>query len=380
MTEIEIFLKALKEANGNNPILNTLKPDGVDFIDYKNIGDKVIDGIQVNSTIRLKTLPKSGFVGSRKIFYTKLKLQKIYPLVEEYIILVSEQADIRELIGCLIEQTGINIDISTIGNKLDTKLVFDENKCGSVVLYANPKSIFIDGKITIRYTCNKYRVLNYVKNRVIVLSEKTVMELTNKPAPISVMANYYYNDAANFPVDHEIFMDLDLLTHDSINNKKLEYDRENNKYVEIAPRTFAFGNMPEYFRFLMVQVGNDMERGKTYWRDDTTYNLKKVIQVYLKWYTQEQLYFYNETLPEDGRDYVNRSKYNSLDCLDFFFIGKTVDLIKYLKEQYPDFYFTGNCGININFEYICAFQFISSPPAARTIKKGTILPIYWGIA
>lgn len=377
MNDNELLLNAIKAANGNNPILNTLKPDGVDFIDYKNLGDKVIDGVKVNSAIRLKTLPMSGFVGSRKIFYSKLNLKKIYPLAEQVIIIVSDQANIKELLKCLLEQTGINIDSSTLANNLNTKLDFDNNKCGSILLVANPKSIFIDGELTIKYTSNKYRVLNYVKNRVIVLSEVAILDTITKKSNVIVMPNYYYNDAANFPVDHDIFVELKCLTHLSLNNKKYKAV-PNGEPIEISPITFEFGNMPEYFRYVMKQVGSNMERGKTYWEDIETYNFKKVVQVYLKWYTQELIYLRSEDVPNDGREYVT-SRFNTLDKLDFFFIGKTVELVDYIKNQYPDSTCTGNCGVNTNFEYVCAFQFNEQPAGSSPLRAGTILPIYWGL-
>lgn len=378
MNEKEIFLNGIKAANGDNPILNTLKPNGVDFIDYKDIGDKVIDGVSVNSAIRLKTLTMSGFVGSRKIFYSKINLKTIYPIAEEIIIVVNEQATINDLLNCLLEQTGIKIDTSTIGNRLDTKLTFDDSKCGSIVLMANPKSIFINGELTVKYTSNKYRVLNYVKNRVIVLSDASIMETIDRRSSIMVMPNYYYNDAANFPIDHDIFVELNCLTHLDILNKKYEQNA-NKEPVLVNPYTFQFGNMPEYFRFVMETIGRNMEAGKQYWEDSETYNFKKVVQVYLKWYSQELIYLHGEAKPNTGRDYVNTQSVNNLDYLDFFFIGKTVDLVEYIKTQYPDLTCTATCGVNVNFENVCAFQFNRQLVGTNALRKGTILPIYWGL-
>lgn len=382
MNDVDIFLNAVKEANGNNPIINTLTTDGVVFIDYKDIGDLTIDGIKVNSCIRLKTLPTSGFVGSRKIFYTRIDLSKLYPFIGDIVVLVSDHADIRELLKELGEQSGIIIDPEILINNLDNKLLFDDRMCGSITLKTNPRSIFIQGEVIVKYTCNKYRVLNYVKNRVISLSETALLD-RDVNSYYTVLPSFYYCDAANFPPDHDIFVKYDCLAGVNHLNDQviMKYVDGVYKPINYKTRIFDAGNMPTYFRSILEYCKGDMRLVKTLWENHDIYNFRQVVHAFLKWYGQDtELAKYSESKPNDKGVYINAGDgTNTLDKLDFYFIGKTVDLVTTIKND-PIYAITvGNCGVNINFTYVCAFRTNSNLRFYdRHISTNMIIPIYWG--
>lgn len=384
MNDVDIFLNAVKAANDDNPILNTLTPDGVAFIDYKNLGDRIIDGIKINSCIRLKTLPSSGFVGSRKIFYTRLNLSKLYPFIDQVMVLVSDHADIRELLKELGEQAGIFIDPTILVNNLDDKLIFDSKMCGKVTLKANPKSIYIEGEIDVKYTCNKNRVLNYVKNRVVILSEamlinKNITDSTyNCVAPI-----FYYCDAGAFPPDHDIFVKYDCLAGvNRLNIQRTEiWVNDKRHLIEHKSPIFDAGNLPTYFRCLMEELRGNMEKGKEFWKDYETYNFRQVVHAFLKWFGQDsELGLHVEDDPKDGGVYYSKNlSLSRLDMMDFYYIGKTIELVNTIKNDPIYKYTVGNCGVNINFNYVCAFRINNSYRySGKVLNHNDIITIYWG--
>lgn len=380
MSDVDIFLNAIKAANGDNPILNTLTTDGVAFIDYKNLGDRIIDGIKVNSCIRLKTLPSSGFVGSRKIFYSRISLSSLYPFVDQVMVLVSDHADVRELLKELGEQAGIVINPEILVNDLDEKLVFDNKMCGSITLKTNPRSIYIEGELKVKYTCNKYRVLNYVKNRVIIISEDAVIDSNITSQFNLVLPSFYYCDAANFPPDHEVFVKYNCLAGANGLNDQIVRVWHNGKTREIPYKSpiFESGNMVTYFKNMMRKINGNMEFGQEMWNDYVKYNFRQVVHAFLKWYSQDtKLGLFTENLPDDGGVAITgRISINTLDGLDFYYIGKTTELVTTIKND-PMYKITqGNCGVNVNFGYVCAFKLNSKH---RNIpRRNSIIPIYWG--
>lgn len=374
MNEAEVFLNAIKAANGNNEILETLKISGVAFIDYKALNDKIVDGVRINSCIRLKTLPKkSGFVGSRKIYYNKIDIASLYPFLNDALVVVSEHADIEELLDELLNQCGIHIEKSFIKTDIKTKLVFDNDKCGNVTLETNDQSLFISGHITVYYTCNKYRVLNYVKNRAILLSENEFISSDGATDLSCIPWFCYYYDLAYFPPDHDLYVEYNMTSADNGN----------------VNTSNAFDTLTDYMR----RKGS-FYQAKYEWDRQPSNVLKRVILGYLKyvslfpWYlsnddqTSDQIYrdsvYVSPISKVNTTYYKNRNILEkppmSMDDYEAYFYGKTSDLVTKIKSDYQ--YVVGSAGVNLNFENVFAIRF-TNPNKKGDYGVGTILTFYW---
>jgi hypothetical protein len=369
MNEKQLLLESIKKANPTNPILAELNINGVAFIDYKDLGDIEKEGIQVNTCMRLKTLPNSGFVGSRKIYYKKLSLSSLYPNLVNFLIFTKKPRTYGELFDDIKDQTGYVILTKYIEVDVSASLPFNDD-VNHLTIKAKRDSLYIGGSITFRYTANRKRCLNYIKNRSILLSENTSRERDYIVHPSS-----YYFDLSLFPPDYLIFLEHGMLS--DYNKEPARIPTGNQKYA-----TTHYTNLPDYFEDIRsIYVANNL------WENPDKYTLQRIIQAYLKYMGFLSINLNNEN--QSHRDagfntshYSYKSgelSYYSLANLGVYFIGKTEDLVKKIlgDTMYPKA--NGNCGVNDAFEKVFALRFITNSGRPTGVGINSLLTFYWGV-